>query len=116
MTENVKKLFEKLSADKALAEKLSKLEKADLIAAVKELGIELTEADFAKDEAALNEHELDAVTGGGDCLCVVAGGGTADADSKACGCVLAGGGYHDNGEQRCYCVAGGSGDAEKSVH
>ena len=116
MTENMKKLLEKLSADKALAEKAAKLEKADLIAAAKELGVELTEADFAQNEAALNDQELDAVTGGGDCLCVVAGGGTKDEDSKACGCVAAGYGYNVDGAQRCFCVMGGSGSADKIIH
>jgi len=116
MTENMKNFLAKVSADKALAEKLSKLEKEALIALAKELGIELTDADFAAQEEALSEQELSAVTGGDKCLCVVGGGGTKDDDSKACGCVAAGAGYHDNGEQRCFCVMGGSGDSESSIH
>ena len=115
MTENVKTLLEKVSADKALVEKLSTLDKEGLIAAAKELGIELSEADFAKEEGALDDQELDAVTGG-DCLCVVAGGGTKDKDSKACGCVAAGAGYNYDGAQRCYCIMGGNGDADKIIH
>ena len=116
MTQNMEKFLAKLSADAELAKKAITLDKDALIALAKELGFDLTDADFAKPEGEVSLNELAAVTGGGDCLCVAAGGGTRDEDSKPCGCVAAGGGYHDNGEQRCYCIVGGSGDAEKSVH
>ena len=116
MTENMKKFLEKVSEDKSLAEKIGKLEKAELLALAKELGIELAETDLAQPEDALNDQELASVTGGKKCLCVVAGGGTKDDDSKACGCVAAGAGYHDNGEQRCFCVMGGSGDSDNSIN
>ena len=116
MTENMKNFLKKVSEDKAMAEKISKLEKEELIAAAKELGFELTDADFAHQEEALSDQELTTVTGGEKCLCVLAGGGTKDDDSKACGCVAAGAGYHDNDEQRFYCVMGGSGDSENSIH
>lgn len=116
MTENMKKFLEKVSADAALAKKAMQLELADLIALAKELGFDLTDADFARPEGEISASEMEALTGGKKCLCVAAGGGTKDDDSKACGCVAAGAGYHDNGEQRCYCIMGGSGDAEKSVH
>ncbi|MBE5781795.1 MAG: Nif11-like leader peptide family natural product precursor [Clostridiales bacterium] len=117
MTANMKNFLAKVSEDKGLAEKIGKLEKVDeLIAAAKAIGIELTEADFAQPEDALNDQELTAVTGGEKCLCVAAGGGTKDDDSKACGCVAAGAGYHDNGDQRCFCVMGGSGDSEYAIN
>lgn len=116
MTENMKNFLAKVSADKALAKKASALEKAGLITLAKELGIELTEADFIKPEGEISRDELEAVTGGEKCICVVGGGGTADSDSKACGCVAWGAGYHDNGNQRCYCILGGSGDSEGSIN
>lgn len=116
MTGNMKEFLKKLSENKELAENATKLGKEALIALAKELGFELTEADFAQPEEALNDQELAAVTGGEKCLCVAAGGGTKDDDSKACGCVAAGAGYHDNGEQRCFCVMGGSGDSDNSIN
>ena len=76
MTENMKNFLKKVSEDKAMAEKISKLEKEELIAAAKELGFELTDADFAHQEEALSDQELTTVTGGEKCLCVLAGGGT----------------------------------------
>ena len=116
MTENMKKFLEKVSADVELAKKAMQLDKDALIALAKELGFDLTDADFAKPEGEISLNELAAVSGGGDCLCVAAGGGTRDDGSNPCGCVVGGGGYHDNGDQRCFCVLGGSGDAEKSVN
>ena len=65
MTENMKNFLKKVSEDKAMAEKISKLEKEELIAAAKELGFELTDADFAHQEEALSDQELTTVTGGG---------------------------------------------------
>ena len=114
MTENMRKLLEKLSEDKALAEKLSKLETADLIAAAKELGIELTGADFDHAEE-VSDDELNAVAGGAlqNCWCVAGGGGKADPEDGAapCACVLAG--YGDRGcsagDAYCACVAAGNG-------
>ena len=116
MTESMKTFLAKVSEDKRLAEKAGKLEKAELIALAKELGIELIEADFVQPEDTLNDQEMAAVTGGKKCLCVAAGGGTKDDDSEACGCVAAGAGYHDNGKQRCFCVMGGSGDSDNSIN
>ena len=115
MTENMKKLLEKLSADKTMAEKVAKLEKADLIAAAKALGIELTEADFAQATEEINDDELNAVTGGAlqNCWCVAGGGGAADPEdgTAACACVLVG--YGDRGysagDAYCACAATGGG-------
>ena len=63
-------------------------------------------------ENTLEEAELDAVSGGGDCGCAVAGGGTADPKSKACACVVGGGGAFKDGVCRCICGAGGYGVGE----
>ena len=116
MTENMKNFLKKVSEDKALAEKASKLERAELIALAKELGFELTEADWAQPEGEISEGEMDAGVGGSQrCRCVVSGGGKAYADGNACGCVTAGIGTskHD-GEARCVCVASGIGEESLS--
>ena len=58
MTENMKCFLAKVSEDKALAEKASKLEKDELIVLAKEMGVNLTEADFAQTESDISEGEL----------------------------------------------------------
>lgn len=63
MTENMKKFLAKVSGDKALIEKVGKLEMAELIAPAKELGIEQTEADFMQPEIEVAEVEMGAVVG-----------------------------------------------------
>ncbi len=104
MTETMKNFLKKVSEDKALAERFSKLDKADLIAAAKELGFELTEADFAQPEGELSEDELAVVSGGAVCFCFVGGGGKREEDASPCGCVLFG-----NGEdQSAFCVLVGA--------
>lgn len=109
MTENMKNFLKKVSEDKALAEKIGKLDKAELIALAKEMGIVLTEEDFKAREGELNEDELDAVAGGSECACAVGGGGTADGDCPACACVVAGLGNDEKGYCRCVCPVGGYG-------
>ena len=73
MSENMKKFLEMVSKDENLKQKAMafndmETEKAIQagIALAKELGIELTEADFVKKESSneLNDDELDAVSGG----------------------------------------------------
>lgn len=112
MTENLKKFLEKVSEDKALAEKVgAEKDPAALIALARELGVELTEADFARPVEELNEAELDTVAGGGDvsCACAMGGGGTKDGNDKTCACVLAGAGYSKRGTERCVCGFAGYG-------
>ncbi|MBP3648869.1 MAG: Nif11-like leader peptide family RiPP precursor [Clostridia bacterium] len=116
MTESMKNFLKKVSEDKLLAEKASKLDKAEMIVLAKELGFELTEADFVQPEGEVSENEMEAVVGGYKrCFCVASGGGKADADGNACGCVAAGIGTskHD-GEARCVCVASGIGEESLS--
>lgn len=111
MNENMKNFLKKMSENAALAEKAAKLEKADLIALAKELGLELTEADFAASEGEIAADELETVSGGYQrCVCLYGGGGKKDEDGAACGCVVAGAGIsnHD-GEARCICAAAGTG-------
>ena len=120
MTENMNKFLELVSQNTELAAKVNVADKNELIAMAKEMGIDLTEADFAQQAAELSDDELDAVAGGGVCVCVAGGGGSkkgASDDAKkywngldACACVLGGMGYYGNGDRiRCTCMVGGNG-------
>ena len=72
---------------------------------------------------ALDEQELSDAAGGEICVCVVAGGGTADqAGEKTCGCVIGGGGnWNKEGveraghRERCMCLSGGYGDSREDM-
>lgn len=129
MTENMKSFLAKVSEDKGLVEKISKLDKAGLIALAKELGFELTEADFAQPESSLSEDELTVIHGGTtstqqeqawadfnncsggngiqDCFCAAGGGGQRDENGDVCACVGYGQGYR--GGQKCICPLVGVG-------
>ena len=111
MTENMKLFLEKVSADETQIEKFATLDKEALIALAREMGIDLTEADFTAPEGELAEAELDAVVGGYQrCICVVGGGGKADSEGAACMCIYGGTGLdrqHDS--CRCFCPALGTG-------
>lgn len=108
MTENIKKYLEAVSKNTELAQKLNTMTKEDIIASAKELGIALTEADFERNTE-LSDDELDAVAGGGKCVCVIGGGGESGGVSQTCYCVGSGGGYMSSGDCRCECLAGGAG-------
>lgn len=112
MTENMKCFLAKVSEDKALAEKASKLEKDELIVLAKEMGVNLTEADFAQTESDISEGELDSVTGGGNCYCVAGGGGTDGEKDSACACVFAGWGRSTERHERCVCAMAGGGGTD----
>lgn len=113
MTENMKKLMEAISANPELAERLENATKEDVIAIAKELGIELTDADFEQQPSELSDDELDAVAGGvkGDCFCPIVGGGTKNDYAKACACVYGGAGKWKDGDGRCACILAGGGSA-----
>ncbi len=112
MTENMKCFLAKISEDKALAEKASKLEKDELIVLAKEMGVNLTEADFAQTESDISEGELNSVTGGGNCYCVAGGGGTDGEKDSACACVFAGWGRSTERHERCVCAMAGGGGTD----
>lgn len=112
MTENMKCFLAKVSEDKALAEKASKLEKNELIVLAKEMGVNLTEADFAQTESDISEGELNSVTGGGNCYCVAGGGGTDGEKDSACACVFAGWGRSTERHERCVCAMAGGGGTD----
>ncbi len=112
MKENTKKFFEILSKDEELRKKMCAMtELEEIIALAKELGIELTEADFEVPEGELSSDELKTIAGGGECGCAVGGGGTADAYGHVCVCVGLGMGsdHIPDDQDRCYCLVGGYG-------
>ena len=111
MTENMKKFLETVSKDAELCKKVSAMNKDDLLALAKELGLALAEEDLIKPAQELEDDDLDTVAGGGsDCICFMGGGGTKDHDDKTCACVMAGVGYKKNGDGRCVCAVNGFGD------
>ena len=113
MTDNMKRLLDRVSADSALAERASRLGKAELIALARELGLELGEADFVSNaNADLSDDEMAAVAGGGTCACVASGGGTADDKCRVCACVIVGHGDFIDYYPRCACALGGGGVGE----
>ena len=59
----------------------------DIIALARELGVELTEADFVQN-CELTDDELDAVVGGGKCICSFGGGGEYSDGSVRCVCII----------------------------
>ena len=129
MTENLKKFLEAVSKDEALQAKVNALEShketamAGVIALAKELGIELTEADFAQPDGEISEDELETINGGGcptagtvnnSCYCAAAGGGGGkqkDDDIWGCACVAYGqGGDAKDDHTTCMCVLYGHGE------
>ena len=127
MTENMKNFLKKVTEDKELGKKVSKLNNEELIALASGLGIALTEADFVQAESALSEDELAAIHGGRDeqdwadfnncsgtngqqdCFCAAGGGGQADENGDTCVCVLYGQGGRGSG-QTCTCPVIGVGN------
>ena len=110
MTKNMKKFLETVSQHEELAKKLCAMPMEDLLALAKELGVELTEADFEKPDGMLDENELDAVAGGKVCVCVVGAGGEGDGNDRVCACPAYGvGADKDKLYDRCVCFIGGGG-------
>ena len=79
------------------------------MAMAKELGLELTEADFKQKRAELSDDELEAVSGGSSCSCPMSGGGKQDGDDDVCACNLTGLGYDIGMNIRCLCQFDGYG-------
>lgn len=76
----------------------------DVIALAKELGIELTEADFETRDGEMSEEELNIVAGGA-CSCTVNGNGMGVADDN-------GPTMTDKDGHLCFCSLCGWGDGE----
>ena len=124
MSENLKKFLETVSKDKALQDKVkafgSDREAAltGLIALAKEIGMDLSMADFEAPEGELAEDELIAVSGGagadGVCFCAAAGGGGGhmldDDATFGCACAVYGqGGDGKDDHIVCICFISGGG-------
>ena len=111
MTENMKKFLETVSKDAELSKKVGAMNKDELLALAKELGLALAEEDLIKPAQELEDDDLDTVAGGLDaeCACVMGGGGKKDHDDKTCACVMTGFGYDKQGNARCGCAACGYG-------
>lgn len=110
----LQKLIESNQEFKAKAEALDKDPKAtvaDIIALAKEYGVEIAETDFraVPAEGELSDDELEAVAGGGDCYCVLGGGGSAGKHCDTCACVIYGVGMDDQNRSRCQCPTVGDG-------
>ena len=126
MSETMKKFLATVSADKDLqAKALACTEmgeeegKKALIALAKEIGFELTMADFEKpDSEELDDDDLDSVAGGaGGCACPFAGGGggTSDVTGKTFGCACAVYGQGGDGSENhwnCFCAVTGAGASD----
>jgi len=108
MTDAMKKLLELVSQNEELQQKFQELNKDEFIAAAKDLGIELTEADLSEN-AEISDDELDAVAGGKTCVCVAGGGGEKSKNDGLCVCVYAGVGATSDNKNRCACAFGGAG-------
>ena len=114
MTENMKKFLAVVSEKEELREKIGNMSKEELIDLAKTIDLNLTDADFETPAKELSDDDLDAVTGGSECVCVLGGGGARDSKSYdgVCACVVADVGICDEcGEVRCYCAAGGFGNS-----
>ena len=111
----MKKFLEAVSKSDELTAKIGTMTKEDLLDLAKELGIELTDADFAESAGEMNDDKLNAVAGGGACYCALGGGGTEDSNDKTCACVAIGAGYSKRGDfsdpdyERCMCGLAGIG-------
>lgn len=118
MTDNMKKFMEAATEDEVLAEKLKDISDVETIRALAaEKGFILTEEDLAQPAGELSEDELDAVVGGGKCVCFLGGGGSADAHESTCACVLYGQGDFHNSltytGTRCVCNCAGTGRTDR---
>lgn len=120
MTDNMKKFLEEASQDKEFIGELGKAVTPEaLIALAKEKGFTLTEEDLKTEtrEGIVSDDELNAVSGGKACACVIYGLGEDGGNDETCSCGVAGSGYGYNEqtkgtEGRCYCVGAGGGTSE----
>lgn len=110
MSETMKEFLKAVSADRELAEKAKTMDKDALISMAKEMGFELTEADFTAPEGEMSQKELAGISGGGACYCAVGGGGTKGEEDSVCACVGDGFGFVNDGGMRCMCTFAGYGE------
>lgn len=114
MTDNVKRFLEKASVDAELSKRLGKMSRDEIAKLAGEMGINLSDADFAAAESddELSDAELSAVSGGDKCGCVFQGcgqPGKGDTGLKQCKCSVTGSGTFEDGCERCRCSFAGGG-------
>lgn len=146
ITENMKKYLELISKDEKAKKELSEFEKEALkeneetafqkmkekaISDAAEKGITLTDADFENKTGELSDDELDQAAGGGQCVCILSGGGESETNAeKNCNCIAFGLGKYTKyvkrkssctalsntaypeESNRCACVGYGNGNAK----
>lgn len=118
MTENMRKYLELLSTNPDAREQMEAASKEGedavkrkAIALAAQAGITLTSEDLATQEGPVDDSDLDAVAGGGACVCVVGGAGTEDPFNDQCLCVNVGSGeLPDSQDKRCKCFQLGAGE------
>jgi len=114
MTENLKKFLERACAEGGeLLEKLNKAGKEEIIALAAEMGIALTEADFAPpaDEGEVSVDEAAAVAGGfHDPICRCAQTGVGKQPDIPQKCELYGFNFDECTYSGCFCPSEGSGN------
>ena len=116
------KLFEIASQDEGFVERFNTAESPEaVVELLKGKGLDVTAEDLqalaqpaGQEAVELSDEELEAVAGGGDCFCVVGGGGTAGGVDQTWACVEGGIGLYTkkNGKSadRCFCITGGVGE------
>lgn len=114
MTENMKKFLEVVSSKKDLAERVGQMSREEVLRTAEELGVALTDEDFAQQEeqGSLSDEELDCVAGGDKCGCVGLGTGQpglGDTGLKKCECMGDGNGVFSDNVERCRCAVFGGG-------
>lgn len=115
MNEKARAFLEAAKADPELCQRLAKMAVNELVAAAKEKGFELSEADFRSAAGELGDADLANVAGGGGCACIAGGGGggtdSYDHKTYGCACVIYGqGGDGRASDANCYCPLSGVGD------
>ena len=86
MTEKGKQFLEQICADEEKREKLTSLETIEeVLKYAREFGYELTAEDLSgetPDAVKLDPEELDTLSGGSTCVCVICGGGKATREGQ----------------------------------
>ncbi len=120
MNENVKAFLEAAQARPDLQEKLVRMDKDELIATARDLGVELTDADFEPPAGEVDAADLENVVGGwGICILAGGGGGTDDMDGNTygCGCAVYGqGGDGRPSDSNCVCLILGGGASNEQFY
>ena len=82
MTENMKAFLEYVSSNPEAFPTIKEMTAEEIIAAAKEKGFVLSSEDFKQQRAEIDDDDLEAVAGGGRCICSFGGGGKASEGEK----------------------------------